>query len=71
MTAAAIQPELALHDRVATSDGREGNVAGFYRSADESVLVSFSANDAAKYRASDLCLLEFDLGVRVDHLPHA
>jgi hypothetical protein len=68
---AAAQPELALHDRVATSDGREGNVAGFYRSADESVLVSFSAYDAAKYRASDVCLLEHDVGVRVDHLPHA
>jgi hypothetical protein len=40
-----------------TPDGREGEVVGFYRSEDESVLVSFSTYDAGKYPASDVGLL--------------
>jgi hypothetical protein len=52
------RPELALHDRVQVPDGREGDVAGFYRLEDELVLVSFSAYDAAKFRASDVELLK-------------
>lgn len=57
MPAAPTQPELSLHDRVVTPDGREGEVVGFYRSEDASVLVSFSAYDAGKFRASDVGLL--------------
>jgi hypothetical protein len=40
-----------------TPDGREGEVVGFYRSEDASVLVAFSTYDAGKYRASDVGLL--------------
>ena len=57
MAAAPTRPELSLHDRVVTADGREGEVAGFFRSEDVSVLISFSAYDAGKYRASDVGLL--------------
>jgi len=57
VAAAPTQPELSLHDRVVTPDGREGEVVGFFRSEDESVLVSFSPYDADKYRASDVGLL--------------
>ncbi len=58
VTALTTQPELALHDRVQVPDGREGDVVGFYRLEDELVLVSFSACDAAKFRASDVELLK-------------
>ena len=57
MAPVSTQPELTLHDRVVTPDGREGEVVGFYRSEDKSVLVSFSAYDTGKYRASDVGLL--------------
>ena len=57
MAVAPTQPELSLHDRVVTPDGREGEVVGFYRSEDASVLVAFSTYDAGKYRASDVGLL--------------
>ena len=57
MAAAPTQPELSLHDRVVTPDGREGEVVGFFRSDHESVLISFSTYDAAKYPASAVGLL--------------
>ena len=57
MAAAPTQPELSLHDRVVTADGREGEVVGFFRSEDALVLVSFSTYDAGKFRASDVGLL--------------
>jgi hypothetical protein len=57
VAAATTQRELTLHDRVVTPDGREGEVVGFYRSEEKSVLVSFSACDTGKYRASDVGLL--------------
>ncbi len=56
MAAPVSQPELALRDRVVTPDGREGEVVGFYRSADESVLVSFATDDVAKYPVSAVVL---------------
>ena len=57
VSALTTQPELALHDRVRVPDGRQGDVVGFYRHEQELVLVSFSASDAAKFRASDVELV--------------
>jgi hypothetical protein len=51
-----IQLQLMLHDRV-VAEGRVGVVVGFYHCEEESVLVSFSLYDAAKYRASDVELV--------------
>jgi hypothetical protein len=46
-----------LDDRVVVPDGREGDVVGFYHCEQESVLVSFSLHDAAKYCVSDVDLV--------------
>jgi hypothetical protein len=46
-----------LHDRVAVPEGRVGVVVGFYHCEEESVLVSFSLDDAVKYRASEVELV--------------
>ena len=57
MASVTTERELTLHDRVVTPDGREGEVVGFFRSEEKSVLVSFSASDTGKYRATDVGLL--------------
>jgi hypothetical protein len=54
--AAVTQLKLMLHDRV-VAKGRVGVVVGFYHCEEEWVLVSFSLDDAVKYRASDVALL--------------
>jgi hypothetical protein len=54
---AVTQLKLMLRDHVVVPDGREGDVVGFYHCEEESVLVAFSLDDAAKYSASDVELL--------------
>jgi hypothetical protein len=54
--AAVTQLKLMLHDPV-VAEGRVGVVVGFYHCEEESVLVSFSLCDAAKYRVSDVELV--------------
>ena len=56
MAAVTPQLKLMLHDRV-VAEGRAGVVVGFYHCEEESVLVSFSLDGAAKYRASDVELV--------------
>jgi hypothetical protein len=45
---------VAYHDRVSVPDGRIGEVVGFYRRKDESVLVSFAAGTAAEFLLRDV-----------------
>ena len=47
----------ALHDRVRVPNGREGEVIGFYRRKDESVLVLFSPGESDEFLMSDLVSL--------------
>jgi len=44
----------ALHDRVRVPDGREGEVIGFYRRKDESVVVRFSPNEFDQFLMPDV-----------------
>ena len=43
-----------LHDRVLVPSGREGEVVGFYRRADESVLVLFSPGESGEFLTADV-----------------
>jgi hypothetical protein len=43
-----------LHDRVLAPNGREGEVIGFYRRADEAVLVSFSSGEPGVFLTADV-----------------
>ncbi|HEX7581685.1 MAG TPA: hypothetical protein VF321_01240 [Gaiellaceae bacterium] len=52
----AYQP--ALHDHVRVPDGREGDVIGFYRRDDESVLVLFSSGESGEFLAPDVETLD-------------
>jgi len=44
----------APHDRVRVPDGREGEVIGFYRRKDESVLVRFSSGESDEFLTPDV-----------------
>ena len=46
------RPALRAHVRV--PDGREGDVIGFYRRDDESVLVLFSSGDSHEFLVADV-----------------
>jgi hypothetical protein len=47
----------ALHDRVRVPGGREGDVIGFYRRVNESVLVLFSSGETDEFLEPDVELL--------------
>jgi hypothetical protein len=50
-----VVPEsIAAHDRVRVPDGRVGEVIGFYRRQDESVVVLFSSGRSAEFLTSDV-----------------
>jgi hypothetical protein len=44
----------ALHARVRVPNGRIGNVIGFYRGPEESVVVRYDRGDSGAFRACDL-----------------
>jgi hypothetical protein len=48
---------LVLGDRVRVSSGREGEVIGFFRRRDESVLVAFSPRESAEFLTPDVTLV--------------
>jgi hypothetical protein len=50
-------PRVACHDRVCVPDGRVGEVIGFYRRDEESVLVSFSVGAAAAFLTTEVSAL--------------
>jgi hypothetical protein len=45
---------VAPHDYVRVPDGRVGEVIGFYRTADEAVLVRFAAGQSERYGRAHL-----------------
>ena len=45
---------IAYHDRVRVPDGRVGEVIGFYRRKDESVLVRFSSGESDEFLTPDV-----------------
>ena len=50
-----IAPEaIDTHDRVRVPDGRLGEVIGFYRREQESVLVQFASGGSSEFLASDV-----------------
>ncbi len=48
---------VACHDRVCVPDGRIGEVIGFYRRDEESVLVSFSLGAAVEFLTTEVSAL--------------
>jgi hypothetical protein len=46
--------DLALHARVRVPNGRIGNVIGFYRGPEESVVVQYDRGDSGAFPACDL-----------------
>jgi hypothetical protein len=45
---------IAPRDRVRVPDGRVGEVIGFYRGEDETVLIRLGAGDSGRYVPADL-----------------
>ena len=56
---AATEPERAIarHDHVRVPDGRIGEVIGFYREADEPMLVLFISGNSQRFGRTDLRLI--------------
>lgn len=48
------QEPIDAHDRVRVPDGRVGEVIGFYRREDETVLVLFSSGRSAEFLTADV-----------------
>jgi hypothetical protein len=46
-----------LHDHILVADGRAGDVIGFYRRNDESVVVLFPSGDSDVFLASEVEIL--------------
>ena len=46
--------DIALHARVRVPNGRLGNVIGFYRGPEESVVVLYDRGDSGAFPACDL-----------------
>jgi hypothetical protein len=49
-----VPQSIDAHDRVRVPDGRIGEVIGFYRRQDESVLVLFASGRADEFLTSDV-----------------
>jgi hypothetical protein len=47
-------PAVTCHDRVRVPDGRIGEVIGFYRRQDESMLVWFPSGQSVEFLAPDV-----------------
>jgi hypothetical protein len=48
--------DIALHTRVRVPNGRIGNVIGYYRGPEESVVVLYERGDSGAFPARDLTL---------------
>jgi hypothetical protein len=48
--------DIALHARVRVPNGRVGNVIGYYRGPEESVVVRYDGGDSGAFPARDLTL---------------
>jgi hypothetical protein len=48
---------ISTYDRVRISDGRTGEVVGFYRRHDESLLVKFASGEVGEFPLHDVELL--------------
>jgi hypothetical protein len=65
-----LAPEpLAAQDRVRVPDGRVGDVIGFYRRAEETVVVLFASGSSAEFPTSDVmhCAEKAGLRAQLEH----
>ena len=49
-----VERRMALHEQVRVPDGRTGRVIGFYRRAEEAVLIGFRSGEAEEFPSAQI-----------------